>query len=110
MVSADSRIYIVELEGKPIGQVRYDRTNIEQAEIDVSIAEEYRGRGYGTLALNLTKELACKDLGTAQVSGTVMTSNSASCAAFRKAGFAEKERRLVSGYECVVFIWPSTST
>ncbi|MDP6403372.1 MAG: GNAT family N-acetyltransferase [SAR202 cluster bacterium] len=106
IASPSSRIYVVELDDEPVGQVRFDKVSSDEAEIDVYIAPEHRGRGLGTLALRLTREMARKDLGIAGVIGIVKTSNPASCAAFQKADFVESEGRIVKGHECRVFLWP----
>lgn len=108
ITSPNSRIYVLELEGEPVGQVRYDRVNPNEAEIDISIAAEHRGHGLGTIALALTREIAREDLNVDQVVGIVKTANAASCVAFQKAGFAEEESRIVHGHQpCRVFCWPS---
>jgi RimJ/RimL family protein N-acetyltransferase len=99
---------MLEIDGEPQGQVRYDKISSDEAEIDVSIAPEHRGQGMGTLALCLTRDLAINDLGVSRVVGIVMTSNLASSAAFRKAGFIEGDRRTVKGHECRIFVWPTS--
>ena len=103
--SADSTTYIIERDGKPIGQVRYDRTNDDEAEIDVSIAADERSRGYGRQALDLTKAHALLDLRVEHVIGLVLATNEYSGAMFLKAGFVEQERRTVAGRSCRVFEW-----
>ena len=108
MASPDSRIYVVELAGDPVGQVRYDRVSRAEAEIDVSIAAEHRGKGLGTRALALTREIAREELDVERVVGIVKVSNPASSAAFRKAGFSDMEQRLVEDQLCDVFCWPSS--
>ncbi len=108
LASPRSRIYMLEIDGEPQGQVRYDKISSDEAEIDVSIAPEHRGQGMGTLALCLTRDLAINDLGVSRLVGIVMTSNLASSAAFRKAGFIEGDRRTVKGHECRIFVWPTS--
>ncbi len=103
--SLGSRIYVIELESEPIGQVRYERVSASEAEVDISVALEHRGHGLGSLALSLTREMACKELNVNRVVGIVIASNDPSCAAFRKAGFVEQEPRPVHGHPCRVFCW-----
>ena len=107
--SPATRIYVIERQGKPVGQVRYDRANGREAEIDVSIAAEHRGSGLGTEALAATKERALKDLEVESVVGIVMKSNTASCSAFQRAGFTEEEPQFLEGHDCRVFRWPPRS-
>jgi len=110
IASPSSRIYIIELAGNPVGQVRYDGVSITEAEIDVSIDARHRGNGFGSLALGLTTELGRAALNVERVVGIVMKSNAVSCAAFRKAGFKESEPRSVQGQLCRVFHWPPDRT
>ena len=109
IASASSRIYVIERGGVPIGQVRYDRVSPDEAEIDISIAAEHRGQGYGPLALELTGNRARGELEVQRVVGIVVESNVGSCAAFQKAGFVECPARLVRGCTCRVFSWPPNS-
>lgn len=106
IASASSRIYVIERAGAPVGQVRYDRVSPDEAEIDISIAAEHRGQGYGPLALELTGDRALKELEVHRVVGIVVESNVGSCAAFQKAGFVECPTRLVRGRKCRVFSGP----
>ena len=95
----------MEFNSEPVGQVRYDRVNETEAEIDFSVASEHRGHGLGSLALDLTKIVACQELNVDSVVGIVMESNGLSCAVFQKAGFLEQGRRIVYGHPCRVFRW-----
>jgi RimJ/RimL family protein N-acetyltransferase len=105
LLSPDSTIYIVERDGEPVGQVRYDRTNDDEAEIDISIAAEERGRGYGQQALDLTKARATVDMRVTHVVGVVLATNEKSGAMFLKAGFVEQQRRTIEGRSCRIFEW-----
>ena len=59
MSSPDYRIYVMELKSEPVGQVRYDRVNETEAEIDLSVASEHRGHGLGSLALDFDRAGTC---------------------------------------------------
>lgn len=107
IASPDTRIYVIELKGEPIGQVRYDRVNENEAQIDISIASEHRGRNLGSFALALTRKIACRDLKVDRVIGVVVEGNLASCVTFRKAGFTEQAPKMVRGRACRVFYWPN---
>ncbi len=86
LASADSRIWIAEVGGEPVGQVRLDRHG-EAAEIDYSVAAGRRREGWGIAILDaLTARHA---LGLATAYGEVRSENEASARAFLKAGFAE---------------------
>lgn len=104
--SPDSRIYILEWKGRAAGQVRYDRTDDGDAEIDFSVSADHRGLGLGTPALTLTRERALSDLRVGCVVGFVLESNVASQKAFLRAGFGEEDKRHVQGRLSHVYSWP----
>jgi RimJ/RimL family protein N-acetyltransferase len=97
-------IYVLEKNGVPIGQARYDKVQ-DTAEIDISIAAGYRGHGYGQRALTLTRIDAIKRLGVVSVTGTVLASNIPSIATFLKTDFEESHAADVDGSACRVFVW-----
>ena len=98
-------ILVLETDGVPIGQVRYDKVANDTAEIDMSVAPAYRGYGYGRRALTLTREHAIERLGVVRVRGTVLETNTSSIATFVKAGFEESQPADVEGRVCRVFVW-----
>lgn len=82
-----SHLYIIE-STVPVGQVRFDRNDSGDWEIDYSIAAEFRGKGYGkfvlSAALNAFQMLHPK----AVLIGKVKTENQSSCRIFETLGFA----------------------
>jgi RimJ/RimL family protein N-acetyltransferase len=108
-LSSDAtRIWIMELDGAVIGQIRYDRTDPETAEIDFTVAPAYRGQGVGTSTLVLTCRSACDELGVTRLVGVVLESNVSSARAFQKAGFRQLAAgREVQGRRCSIFEWRS---
>lgn len=106
--ATNSRIWLMELDGTVVGQVRYDRCPDDVAEIDFAIARELRGRGLGTRLLRLTAEPACSALGVARLRAFALESNPSSKRAFLKAGFSVvAENQPVHGRACSVFEWDS---
>ena len=81
------RMYIVEADGLRVGQVRFDIDADGRAEVDVSIAAECRGRGYGAEALRLGSSRLFLDTGCTEVVAHIKPDNAASARAFEKAGF-----------------------
>lgn len=104
LASPATRIWIVEENGTPVAQIRYDRTDASSAEIDYSVASAYRGRGLGTEAVCRTWALACCELKLAQVEGLVFASNPASARVFEKAGFEPAVHITRDGQDCVIFV------
>lgn len=80
-------LLIVECEGKPIGQVRLDRTAPGVAEISIGLAPDSRGRGLGREALGLSVSEASRLLDVSTVTARVKRDNRASLASFTAAGF-----------------------
>lgn len=79
---------IGELEsGEPIGQVRLNRQPSGNGEIDVSLARDYRGAGYGSLLLEAAMRDVFDSTSMARVDAFIRPENLASARAFEKAGF-----------------------
>ena len=104
LTSSSVRIWILELDQVPVAQVRYERVNTDAAEIDVSVAPDYRGGGLGTKALVLTCAMACRELRVKRLKGLVFSSNEASLRAFIKAGFEYVGEEQVSDKLCHIFV------
>jgi len=104
----DTRIYVLELDGTAVAQVRYDRIDSKRAEIDFAVASAYRGRGIGTRALSLTCQSAQNELAVENLVGVVLQSNLPSARAFLKAGFKKMATgKEVRGQRCSLFEWSS---
>ena len=84
---AQCRMYILEADGLPAGQVRFDIGPDGVAEVHVSLAAGSRGRGYGTVALRLGAARLFTDTNCAEVVAHIKAGNAASIRAFEKAGF-----------------------
>jgi RimJ/RimL family protein N-acetyltransferase len=103
LTSPDCRVWIMELGRMPIGQIRYERISADTAEISLSVAPLMRGRGLGTLLLNMTLPMAAGELRVKWVRGIALSGNKASQRAFVKASFTMTERQLIDNRECLVF-------
>jgi RimJ/RimL family protein N-acetyltransferase len=103
--SRTCRIWIVENDTEPVGQVRFERQD-GNVVVNYSIDARYRGRGLGTAVLNLSVARACSELGARAIAGIVKTSNIASCRAFASAGFVRTAEVVTAGCHCVRFERP----
>lgn len=103
--SSDCRIWVIEVDDEIAAQIRYDRIDTEVAEIDFSVATDFRNRGLGTQALMLTRTFACDELGVKRIRGIVINSNASSAQAFLKAGFTPAGECVVSERACALFEW-----
>lgn len=106
LASSDSQLWILEYDGIPAAQIRYDRVDVNTAEISYSVAFDYRGQGLGTKILLFTMQLACEQLNVKFLRALVLSFNKASIAIFIKAGFQDiGQHQLLQGI-CHTFIWP----
>jgi RimJ/RimL family protein N-acetyltransferase len=90
LADPDVRVLIVEHEGRPVGQVRLERSDGE-AEVHISLSGEARGGGLGSAALELAAEAARRQLGVDLLVARIRPDNERSIRAFRAAGFVETE-------------------
>jgi UDP-2,4-diacetamido-2,4,6-trideoxy-beta-L-altropyranose hydrolase len=90
-------ILIAENNGVPLGQIRFDRTLDYEAEIDVSIARKYRGRGYASSLIATASERIFVDTDVRQLHAWIKAGNSASETAFERARFKRCEAAYVKG-------------
>lgn len=85
------RLFIVEsLEGYPVGQVRFERSDGEW-ELHYGIDACYRRRGIAANFLATALHAFGKEFPDARVFGRVKPENEASCRVFRKLGFVETQ-------------------
>jgi RimJ/RimL family protein N-acetyltransferase len=92
LADPDTRIFIVEHEGEPAGQVRVDRLDGPRGEIHVALAAVARGQGLAAPALAIAARRGAKELGLDVVEANVRADNEPSLRAFARAGFAEAGR------------------
>lgn len=88
---SDRKLFILEIEGKPAGQLRLDKIADSTAEISYGLGEDFRGRGYGRLLIEEAEKLAAA-LGVDRLQAEVLPHNEASCRIFKKQGFQEEKK------------------
>ncbi len=71
----------------PVGQVRFDVDEEDEAEIDVTIDKSRRGSGYGSLLISMAVEEAFRVTPIRTVHAFIKLNNDPSIRAFEKAGF-----------------------
>ena len=85
--SEATRIWIFSDGGPPVGQVRVDRVGAA-GQIDICVAPEHRGRGYGRAMLTEAVGTMRKEWGAAvRPQAHVLDRNPASLSLFRGCGF-----------------------
>ncbi len=104
-----SRTYIVEdPDGCPVGQVRCDIQADGSAEVDLSVARDRRGRGYGAAALRLACERFHRDTHVTQMVAYIKPQNLSSLRAFEGAGFVYHNRKPREGHDTVTMVLEMT--
>ncbi|CCQ59836.1 UDP-2,4-diacetamido-2,4,6-trideoxy-beta-L-altropyranose hydrolase [Crocosphaera watsonii] len=98
----DNNCYIfiaLDKQDEPIGQIRFDvDENNYQADIDVSIAPEKRGLGYGSLLIKTGVKKIFTFPSVSSVHAYIKEDNKASIRAFEKAQFKLLGREKIQGY------------
>ncbi|RKN82771.1 GNAT family N-acetyltransferase [Ulvibacterium marinum] len=104
MNAANSHIFILEDETVSIGQIRFDRINENLFEIDYSIDENYRGKGYGSkiIQLGITKFYQHEE-STAILRGLVQEDNIASSKTFLKSSFMEVGSEVINELRYIIY-------
>jgi len=92
--SADAQIWIVQCDGKPVGQVRLDPQAKQEKIISVFLLPNHIGRGFGVDAISQACRMAFalwRDLKS--IRADILANNERSRRAFLRAGFAPNVRR-----------------
>lgn len=92
-----TRLYVVEVEGRPAAQVRFDLRGSREAEISVSVDPAARGRGVGTAAVRQACLRVAGETGVRSILARVKVDNDASLRLFEKAGFRDDGTETVAG-------------
>ncbi|MCC6214421.1 MAG: GNAT family N-acetyltransferase [Polyangiaceae bacterium] len=99
------QLWIVEVEGAPVGMVRLDRDEERprEATVSINLAPEHRGRRLAAPALHALADAARRS-GLSRLVAWVRTSNAASAASFRAAGYAADGEHSVEGIPALRFV------
>lgn len=83
----DAKVFIVERAGRPVGQLRLQRTSAAEAEITVYLTKDDTGQGFGVRAIHLGCGAAFDNWNLRRVVARILHNNPHSRRAFEKAGF-----------------------
>jgi RimJ/RimL family protein N-acetyltransferase len=87
-------MFIAEIDGQPVGQVRFDRIDGGNCVVSAYLLEKYTGRGLGVEAIRQGCERIFEEWPISRVIACVRQDNAAGHAGFRKAGFSETPETL----------------
>ena len=85
------KLFILEVDGYPVGQLRLDLKENSIAEISYGLGADHRGKGYGRLLIEQAEEMAAT-LGLTELNAEVLLHNKASSDIFRMLGFEEEKK------------------
>ena len=98
LADKDCMILIGEVsDAEPMGQVRINQKPNREAEIDLSVARDFRGAGYGSLLLETALREVFDSCRITKVHAFIRPENLASARAFEKAGFLRLGEKQVKG-------------
>lgn len=83
----DARLWIGEIDGVPIGVVRFERRTATAVEISITVAPDARGRGLARPLLDAGVAVARAAFGPMTIRADILPGNDASLRLFRGAGF-----------------------
>ena len=102
--SPDAGIWIGEMDGRPIGQVRVERIDGPRGEISISLAPEARGQRLARPLLLAGIAEADRVLKINTFVAAVRHGNAASLALFRGSGFSEETEGQRDGVPCTILV------
>ncbi len=94
-----------DVEGTPLGQIRFDVRDDGEAEVDVSVAPAKRGQRLAHALITLGTDAFLGEGGRRRIHAFVKDANIASARAFEKAGFARAGTTQVRGNTAIHFIY-----
>jgi UDP-2,4-diacetamido-2,4,6-trideoxy-beta-L-altropyranose hydrolase len=105
MADPTCTIFIAEDgQGKPLGQVRFNEKPDETAEIDVSVASEFRGKGYGSWLIQCAiEQYLAFGHRVSELRALIRSENGASARAFERAGFERMENMDIHGAQAMQY-------
>ncbi len=103
--STDARLYVAEVDGESVGQIRFERSDDDSWEVSISVAPGHRGKRYaGRLLVTGLDSLGYDLGGSVTVVARVRTENASSMKLFARAGFDRvgSEQEEIARFEIIV--------
>jgi UDP-2,4-diacetamido-2,4,6-trideoxy-beta-L-altropyranose hydrolase len=94
---------VVDAADIPTGQVRYQIDKL-RAEVSISIAPQFRGKGYGQIVLEMATEDLFRTTAAMQIDAFVKPNNTASLRLFARAGYARVGVETIGTHLAVHFV------
>lgn len=87
----------------PAGQVRYQIDNTRAA-VSISMAPQFRGKGYGEVVLKMATEDLFGTTAVKQIDAYVKPNNTASIRLFTRAGYTRGRTEMIRGQQAIHFV------
>jgi UDP-2,4-diacetamido-2,4,6-trideoxy-beta-L-altropyranose hydrolase len=94
---------VVDSEEIPAGQVRYQIDNARAA-VSISLAPQFRGKGYGEVVLQMATEDLFRTTAVTQIDAYVKPNNTPSLRLFTRAGYVRQRDTTISGQHAIHFV------
>lgn len=106
LASSSRFLFVTEVDGEPVGQVRYDLNDDgESAEVSISVTSRMHGKGLGTKMLTgSAKEFFETNPKVKIIYAHIKPNNPGSVKAFEKSGYRLTETTEFDGHNCVEMI------
>lgn len=92
-------------KNQPIGQIRFDTVRTGEVEVDVSVADDFRGKEYGVQLIKKGINELLKVSNVKIVHSFIKQNNHASESTFIKAGFVFKSSEIIQGHKSLHLTW-----
>jgi len=93
----------VDNEDNAVGQIRFDTAG-DKAEINVSVAADFRGRGYGAECIRVASQRLFQEAAVSRIYAHIKPENQASISAFKEAGYRMTDVKIARGHDVLQMI------
>ena len=106
LMDKKSRIYIAEISGEPMAQVRFEIDSLQEAEVHIAVSESFQGKGYGSEILRQASRRFLEDFREAEfIRAFIKPDNQASLRSFKKASYLLQGETEHKGGLCVEMVY-----
>lgn len=106
LTQEERELFIVEIDGRPAGMVRYDWRENSRAEISTYLLPEFWGKGHGREAFLQTAPAVCVRRKLRGIVATILAGNDRSIAYFQRLGFLDPGTARLEGVLTLVLEIP----
>ncbi|OGF74036.1 hypothetical protein A3J56_01705 [Candidatus Giovannonibacteria bacterium RIFCSPHIGHO2_02_FULL_46_20] len=103
LANSNRELFVAEAEGVPAGQIHYDFDDASTfAEVGISFSRKYRGKGFGSEALQRTATVVFSNHPlVTTLYAHIKPDNAGSAGSFAKAGYQKTNKTEYEGHPCI---------